>query len=179
MTIRAAAAVLCAVVALAGCSSDPEPRPLPPIETSSPSPVALPLPSEAAAETPEGAAAFARYFFAVLNRGFAAGDASQVRQLSHPGCGGCDNLIGAIEEEVAPGERIEGGEFSVLFAEAPPVEQGDVIVDLRYALSELRVLDDDGRVLRSTPAEPGIDAQLRLLRGERGWVVRGFRNVEL
>ena len=171
-------AALTVSVALAGCSDDPEPRTLPPVESASPTPSVVPMPSEAAAETPEGAAAFARYFFdVVVNDGFSDSDSTRLRVLSHPECGGCNNLIEAVEEDVAPGERIEGGLFDVIFAEAPPVEAGDVIVDLRYAVSELRVLDEDGKVVRRTPAEAAIDAQLRLIRRGSGWVVRGFRNV--
>lgn len=136
------------------------------------------MPSEAAAETPEGAAAFARYYFdVVVNASFVEGDSALLRSLSHAKCDGCNNLIEAVDEEVAPGERIEGGIFDVIFAEAPPVEAGDVIVDLRYAVSELRVLNADGKILRRTPADNAIDAQLRLLRQGPGWIVRGFRNV--
>ena len=176
--IRGALTALCVAAALAGCSDDPEPRTLPPLASASPSPSVVPMPSEAAAETPEGAAAFARYYFdVVVNAGFATGDAALLRSVSHPDCDGCNNLIQAVEEEVAPGERIEGGIFEVVFSEAPPVEAGDVIVDLRYGVSELRVLDSDGKVLRRTPADLGIDAQLRLVRQGRGWIVRGFRNV--
>ena len=170
--------MLCVAALIVGCSPDPdEPTRLPPAETSSPSPVALALPSEAAAETPQGAAAFARYYFDLVDEGFRTGDAAGVRRVSHPECDGCNNLIAAIEQEPAAGERIEGGEFSILFAEAAPLQGEDAIVDFRYAVSELRVLDSDGTVLRSTPAEPEIDGQLRLVRSADGWIVRGFRNV--
>lgn len=178
MTIRTGAAALAVGVLLAACSSDPEPDPLPPAPSVSPTPVVLPLPSEAAAETPQGAAAFARYYFDVLNRAFASGDATQVRQLSHPGCDACNNLIGAIEEEPDPQERIEGGDYRIVFAESPPAEAGDVVVEVRYSLTEVRVLRPDGAVVRTKPAEPGIDAQLRLIRRGSSWIVRGFRNVE-
>lgn len=169
---------LCAVVSLAACGDDPVPRTLPPVPSASPLPAVVPMPSEAAAETPQGAAAFARYWFDLVNRAFAHGDSAELRLYSHPGCDGCNNLINAAEEETSPQERIEGGVFSVVFAEAPPVEAGDVMVDLRYALSELRVRATDGRVLRTTPGNPGIDAQLRLVREGSGWIVRGFRNVD-
>lgn len=177
--MRAAAAALCIVVALTGCSSnEPEPEPLPPVPTLSPTPVALPLPSEAAAETPQGAAAFARYYLELLNRAFTASDASSVRLVSDSGCGGCANLIGAIEAPPEVGERVEGGEFVVKFAEAPPVEDGDVIVDLRYSLTEVRVYGSDGQLLRRKDSIQDVDAQIRLVRRGESWVVAGFRNVE-
>lgn len=165
---------------LLGCSSDPEPRTLPPAPSPSPTAAAvLPVPPEATPETPQGAAAFTRYYLELLNQAFAAGDASRVRELSDPECDACNNLIKAIEQEEEPGQRIEGGDYRVLFAESPPVENGDVIVDLRYALTEARVLRLDGTIVRTTPPNPGINAQLRLLRRDGSWIVRGFRNVNL
>ena len=177
--IRTGLAALCVLGALAGCSEEAAaPPPLPSAATSSPTPVALPVPPEATPETPQGAAAFTRYYFDLVNSGFAQGDASAVRRVSDPACQGCTNLIEAIEEDDAPGERIEGGVFEIIFAESPPVENGDVIVDLQYAVTELRVVGADGKVLRTTPAEPRIDGQVRLIRRDGSWLVRGFRNVE-
>jgi hypothetical protein len=178
MLIRAVAATLCVVVALVGCSSDPEPEPLPPIESFSPSPVALPMPSEAAAETPQGAAAFARYFFALVNEGLSTGDAAGVRAVSALDCGGCKNLIGAIEEPPKPGERIEGGLFTIQFAEAPPVDAGDVVVEITYEVTEVRVYAADGSLLRTTPAVKATNGQVRLVRQDGSWIVQGFRSIE-
>lgn len=159
------------------CSADPEPEPLPPVPSVSPTPLVLPLPSEAAAATPQGAAAFTRYYFDAVNQAFAAGDASQVRVLSDPGCDACNNLARAIEEEPAPGERIEGGDYQIVFAESPPTDNGDVVVEIRYALTAVRVLAADGRVIRTKPEVSAVDAQVRLIRNGGSWVVRGFRNV--
>jgi hypothetical protein len=176
MTIRAAAAVLCVVVALAGCSSDPEPQPLPPIGTSSPSPVALPLPSEAAAETPEGAAAFARYWMQVLETALAKGDATQLRRLSDEGCGGCNNLIGAVEGG-EPGETIRGAELVVQFTEAPPVENGETIVTLRYTRQAGELVAADGSTATPIAPEGPIDAEMRVRRAGTSWIVLGFRGT--
>lgn len=178
MTTHVAVGLLCLALTVVGCSAgDQEPDPLPPVTTSSPSPVDLPMPSEAAAETPEGAAAFARYYFEMLNHAFRTGDAGGVKRLSEPGCEGCNNLIGAIEKEGKPGERVEGGDYSIVYAESPPIENGDVVVEVRYALAEVLVTATDGRVIETIPANPGIDAQLRLIRNGETWLVRGFRNV--
>lgn len=171
-------AAVVAGLALVACSSDPEPDPLPPVPTSSPSPVVLPLPSEAAAATPQGAAAFARYYFDLINQGLTSGNASQARAVSDSGCGGCQNLIGAIEEEPTPGERIQGGLFKILSAESPPLEAGTVIVELQYSVSEVQVLDVNGGTLRTTPASGPSNGQIRLKRTGQSWMVLGFRGVE-
>ena len=166
------------MVALVGCSDDPEPRTLPPVPSASPSPSVVPMPSEAAAETPEGAAAFARYFFAVVNAGLESGDAGHLRKISSPDCGGCRSLASAIEEEPSAGERIVGGLFDVLSAESPPVDAGDVIVEVSYAVSEIKVYGSDGAILRSTAAVPRTNGQVRLLRNGQGWIVQGFRSID-
>lgn len=179
MSLRSALAVVLLSAVLGGCSSQAEePPPLPPAPTTSPTPVVLPLPSEAAAETPQGAAAFTKYYLELLNQAFRTRDASAVRRVSDPGCGGCSNLIGAIEEPPEEGRRVEGGEYVVKFAEAPPVENGDVIVELRYSLTELRILDAAGQILDRKPAVQDVDAQMRLLRRGPSWVVAGFRDVQ-
>lgn len=178
MKIRTCLAAAAVAALLVGCSSEPEPEPLPPVPTTSPTPVALPLPSAAAAATPQGAAAFARYYFDLINQGLTSGDGAAVRAVSDPGCGGCRNLIGAMEQEPTPGERIEGGLFEIVSAESPPLEEGAVIVSLQYRVTEVRVLNDAGAVLRTTPAEGPSNGQLRLKRQGSSWIVLGFRGVE-
>jgi hypothetical protein len=174
--MRRVAAVVC-VAALAGCSSDAEPEPLPPVASASPSPAAaLPVPPEATPETAPGAAAFARYYLELLNVAFRTSDATAVKAVSTQECEGCQNLIAAIERGDEPGETVTGGDYSVVFAEAPPVENGDVIVELRYDVSEVQVRQDGGDV-STLPAKTAIDAQMRLLRRGDIWMVQGFRNL--
>jgi hypothetical protein len=178
VTIRAAVVAVCVSAALAGCSAEADPEPLPSAAAPSPTPVALPVPPEATPETAQGAAAFARYYLELVNRGFASVDAAAVRSVSDPGCGTCSDLIRAIEERPPAGERFEGGDYDVIFAESPPVQNGDVIVDIRYRIGELRVYGPDGKLLRSTPTQAPTDAQMRLNRRGNSWMVRGFRSVD-
>lgn len=176
MQIRGALTALCLTAVLAGCGDGAEPRTLPPVETASPSPSVVPLPSEAAAETPEGAAAFARYWIEALESALATGDTAQLRRLSDPGCGGCSNLIGAAEGG-EPGETIRGAEFIVEFAEAPPVEQGETIVTLRYRRAAGELLSASGQGTPIAPEGP-IDAEMRLTRTSAAWIVLGFRRTD-
>ena len=175
MRIRGALIALCVVVPLVGCSDDPEPRTLPPVPSASPSPSVVPMPTVAAAETPEGAAAFARYWMAVLESALATGDSSQLRALSDPACGGCANLIGAVESG-QPGETIRGANFVVEFAEAPPVGQGETVVTLRYRRTAGELVPPSGQ---PTPiaAEGPIDAEMRLSHMDSTWIVLGFRGT--
>jgi hypothetical protein len=140
-------------------------------------PSSRPVPTAALIASPQGASAFARYYIAVLNDAFAAKDASLVRQLSDPACQGCRNLIGAIEGPSNNGERVEGGDFSIDYAEAREVAPGDALVDIRYSVEPIRILDAKGRLLETRPRTTAIDAQLRLLMVGDAWSVRGFRNT--
>ncbi len=162
---------------LAGCSADAEPKPLPPVPSSSPTPVVLPLPSEAAQATPEGAAAFARYYLDVIGSAFATADPSRLDELSAPGCGGCDALIAAVQELQEQGRKRVGGEYIVTSVAAPPVEEGDVIVEIAYKRSAGQVVDAAGEVRASAPPVPVTNAQLRLLRRGDSWIVQGYRVI--
>ena len=174
--IRTWLVALCALLGLVGCTEEAAaPPPLPSVAAASPTPVALPVPPEATPETPRGAAAFARFYMQVLTEAFQTADPTQLRSLSDPGCGGCNNFISAVEGSADAGERTEGGDFNVVFAEAPPVEDGDVIVELRYSRDAARVLTGDGSVRVEVPADPPLDAQMRLVRTGSSWIVMGLR----
>lgn len=177
--MRIAVGLTAVLLAVSGCSDDPAPSSLPPLPSPTTASAAspLPVPEAAKAETPQGAVAFVKYYLDVVNRAFASSSSAPVRRLSHPECDACNALIRAIEEPGAPGEEASGGDYEVVFAEAPQVSGGDVTVSLRYALTEARVVDGAGQLVRAVPRNPGIDAQMRLLRDGDAWIVRGFRNL--
>lgn len=177
MRIRGALTALCVMAALVGCSDDPEPRTLPPVASVSPSPSVVAMPAEAAAETPEGAAAFARYWIEVLEGALATGDAAHLRRLSDEGCSSCSNLIGAVEDVDTQGQLVRDAQFTVDFAESPPIEAGEVVVELRYRRGAGELLDAEGEVVASIAPEGPITAQMRLERRGPSWVVMGFRQV--
>ena len=169
---------------LGGCTSDDGKKPtvLPSLAPPAVSPSAVPVPSvppEASAETAQGAAAFARHYMDVLSQSLQAADPEPVVALSDAGCGGCQNLIGAIREERKQNQRINGAAFRVIFAEAPPVQAGEVVLDLRYErLSGQLVEAGTGRVIEDIRPEPAIDAQMRLRKSPTGWAVLGLRSVK-
>jgi hypothetical protein len=176
--MRRVAAVLC-LAALAGCGSETEPQPLPPVASGSPSPAAaLPVPPEATPETAAGAAAFARYYLDVLGLAFETADPTQLRSLSASGCGGCDALITSVAELQEQGRKRVGGRYLIKDVAAPPVEAGDVIVEVVYEREAAQVLDAQGQIVASAPSVPMTNAQLRLLRRGEAWVVQGYRVVE-
>ncbi|TAL21867.1 MAG: hypothetical protein EPN99_06845 [Frankiales bacterium] len=180
MRIRGALAVLCVLAALVGCSDDPEPLTLPPITSASPSPLVVPLPSEAAAETPEGAAAFARYFFGeVVDGAYVDLNAEPVVALSTEQCDSCKNIVDDIERLRDAGLIVAGERFKIAFAEAPPVNaDGSVIVDFRFTSDPYVERNAEGEVVRQEDAQVDQDAQVKLVRREGGWAVDAIRTVE-
>lgn len=205
--MRSLAALGAAVVlALAGCSGE-EARPstLPPLASGSPSASAvetprtkgktataettnLPkcageleptggVPQAAKAATPQGASIFARHYMDVLQRAIATADAVDLKHLSNRGCGGCQNLIAAVEAADNRGQRVRGGEFIVQFAEAPLPTADGVTVDVRYMRRPGVLLESGGEVVEEFAAEGPVDVQLRLGRAGASWEVLGFRVV--
>ena len=132
-------------------------------------------PAEALAETPQGASAFARYWLALVQDALARGDASALRAVSDAGCGGCTNLISAAESG-EPGETVRGAGFTVEFAEAPPLANGETTVVLRYSRAAGELVKADGTSSAIAPEGP-IDAEMRIVRAAGGWKVLGFRGT--
>lgn len=180
MRIRAAAAALVISTVLVACSNDPAPSPLPVLPTASPTPTALSVPPEALAETPHGAAAFTRYYFAqVVNEAYTALEPSMVRELSAAECGSCANIVSDIERLREAGLRVEGLRFKIAFAEAPPADpDGSIIVDFRFSSDPYVEQDENGATLRQEPAQTNQDAQVKLVpRPSGGWIVEAIRTV--
>ena len=165
--------------ALSGCSGSEEAPPLPPVPSASASPVAAPSPpAEALAETSEGAEQFARYFFDNVNLGFRTGSSSAVRDLSAPGCEGCESLIRLIDELHAKEHKRAGGDYELQTVTAPPVERGDVVLLVTYDRSASRVVDNMGKVFATAAPVPLTTAQMRLIRSGGTWHVQGYRTVQ-
>lgn len=179
MKVRLVALVPVLAAVLAGCSAEeaPRPEPLPsaPSPSPSPSPVALEVPPSAQAATPQGAAAFARYYLEVLHAAFVSGEVEALRAISHPECSTCSNFIRVTQEDEAAGKSFRGGEYTVLFAEATETAPGDALIDLSYDRAPAMTRDAQGMVLEQGPAEQRVLMQARALRQGDRWVMRGIR----
>jgi hypothetical protein len=109
----------------AGCSGgddggDGSAATLPPVTpTASPIEAAAEVPPEATEATPEGAAAFGRYFYETVDRSFKALDTTTLRAISDPDCRVCQRYIESIEGFVASEQRVEGNDLTVQDAGAP------------------------------------------------------------
>ena len=177
--MRGLVALGAAAILLAGCTSDPQPpATLPPL-TSSPTPSPAPVPTPTGINAPDafGASAFTKHFFEQVNAAYDKRAPTAIRDLSHPDCTACNAFVAEIERLIDERHRYDGGGFIVEFAEAPPPEAGDVVVDVAYEKPALRELNASGELVASYPAKPRVFAQVRLLYGS-SWKVRGIREVK-
>jgi len=178
--IRFGAYLLLASLLLPACSGGENPNVLPPIATATsaaPAPTPLAVPPEARAESSEGASAFVRFYLGEMNRGFATGDASDVRILSSADCAGCTNLIQLIEAGEEGAERFEGGDYAVTSVASPETVNGEVTALVTYDLTAVRVTDDQGQVLRETPRKERLSATISMSRSAGSWSVVEFESV--
>ncbi len=176
----AAVSALAVAAVLAGCSGDPEPAPtaLPPLPSASPRPSAslpsaspVPLPSEAKAATPQGAAAFARYFYATLNAAYDSLDNRQLLTLVDPGCKTCANYVRDIAAAHRKGDRFKGGGFKVRFAEAPSLSGNLVVVLVTYDMPTLTLYNREGAVQLRVPSRTNLQTGVQLQRHAGNWHV--------
>jgi hypothetical protein len=176
--VRKAVLVPLLVAAVAGCSGgDPEvvvPPPLPEI-TAQPTPSATPtpavLPSAARQATPQGAEAFARYYYATLSRAFSTGETTALRTLATSGCQTCARFANSIDASTRSGQRFAGGQITVRAAAAVKRDASLSDVTLRYDSAPLRLLSADGAELRQRAAQLGVTVEMQLRAGRNGWLV--------
>lgn len=185
----AGAAVGVLIAVLTGCSSeDPPPSSAPPLSSSgtsqapttsaSPTPTAVTeagppvLPAQAQQLTPGGAAAFVRYWYDVLLYSEQVMDSAPLRALDDGSCLSCDNFSDTIDSVAADGNRLEGGEVTVLNAEPSGVQSdGSTTVNTLVAYPEQRIVSPDGSSEVLGPAEDSIGFFFRVARVEAAWRV--------
>lgn len=161
-------------LALTGCSSSgAEPRTLPTLASGSPS--LLPVKSTAspavASHTPEGAVAFARYWYGQVELAYGRRDPSLVVRLSAPGCVTCDRYVKSITRARANDERVEGLSFRITFAEAPALSGNSARVDVIYDAPATHRYDSAGHEIHSQPSVKGFKEQLELILVNGSWLV--------
>lgn len=179
MRLRAAAGAV-ALTALAACSSDPAPPSTLPSLSAAPStsPSAAAVPSEAAAATPEGAAEFARFFYAQVTRGFQTQDSSLVSALSLPTCKTCSNYVRSIDSVRADKLTVEGGDFQLYLAVAPGQGQpSEARVDVGWDFTAVKYLNEAGEVVEEGPAVSRVEEQLDLVRIDGEWRVEAITRI--
>jgi hypothetical protein len=182
---RKAVLVPLLVAAVAGCSGgDPEVVVLPPLPeiTARPTPSATPTPdalaSAATAATPQGAAAFARYYYEkVVAEALVTLDSGAMRRHSASTCEVCRLQAEAVDRERKTGHRYAGGRIIVRAAEAAPPADGRVAVALVYDAAELRRTDQASPAPTPLAATTGVRLEVTVIRAGEGWKVSAIDPV--
>lgn len=169
---------------MGGCSSEAEePSGLPrvsstPSATATAEPSAVPVPTEAQAETPQAAAAFAEFFYEQVARGFQTQNPDLVRQISLPSCEACTRYVESIQVVRDRNLRVEGGDFNVTFAVSPADEQAErARVDVGWDFAPVTYYDSSGAVVDTGPAVNGVEETMELVRRDGSWMVESLVQV--
>lgn len=180
MRVRVVTPLLLVAALAVGCGAEEEtPRALPSVSvTTAPSPTAAPVPTEAQAETPQGAAAFARFWFDTLNNAAATGETDALRELAHPECQACTNFADSIDVLYEDGGGIRGGVFTVVVAESPGDDDpAAATVTVIYDVTPTQQLAQDGSVAQQIEALDDVNGEMTLVRQQSGWFVRELVTV--
>jgi hypothetical protein len=169
--MRALALTLAAVAAVSACGgSSGEPRTAPPVSTS-PAAAATPTPTGINAPGPQGAAAFATFFYGEIQRAFETGDVSMLQTYSGPECQSCKNFIDSVKGTYGAGGRVEGYRISIVTAVAPADTGATARVDVVRNSTESIEYDKSGKVVDRAPGHQGIEEQMNLVRIGSSWRV--------
>lgn len=129
------------------------------------------MPPEALAADADGAAAFIRHYFDLMNYAYATGDLAPVQAIREPGCEACRGMEEIIKEGYAPGQHIEGGQNSVVDVAVPPEDpaagMGAVVV---LDVTAGRVVGPGAEVVRDIEAEEDLVIRF-LVRHDDAWTV--------
>ena len=181
------AMALVVVTSLAGCTED-EPAAAPtqartPTAASQPStpesPTTEPIPTETPPPLPpeaqpadvDGAAAFIRHYFDVVNYAYRTGDVAAAKLIRAEECAACNDIELQIARGYEGGGRIRGGLATVTDIAVTPGDlstHAEALVVL--SVEQANYLSGDGSVGESIPAAPELVLTVLLQKGAAGWM---------
>ncbi|HYF74732.1 MAG TPA: DUF6318 family protein [Nocardioides sp.] len=187
-SVRVAAGLVAGVVvtgALGGCFGGPDepswtPTVWTPEETVEPTPTPTPVdPAAVAPERPAamdevseaGAEAVARYFLELYPYVYATGDLTAWRELSHPECVFCASVISNVEEQVAAGNRSEGGGMTVDALSCVQVSNDFFTVTADVDQEPSAEYDADGVVVDTSTGDPA-HVTIAVVPSDLGLIIR-------
>ncbi|MGJ7439976.1 DUF6318 family protein [Aquipuribacter sp. MA13-6] len=155
-------------------SDPPSADPSPDATATAEALVAPELPAVATEETPEGAAAFAEWWFETLNYATATGDTAELRNTFVETCGTCESFATQIESAYGAGGAIDGGRIDVEVDRPPALEEDGVALAMQVDASAGEVLDQNGGVITVLEGEQ-LASVMAVLFIDSEWVVGGIQ----
>ena len=150
-------------VSEASVEPSPEPSLTPPV-----------LPEEAKQQTPEGAVAFATWWFDTLNYATATGDTAILKSVAGPDCGTCRNYIDEIDSAYRYGGRMEGGVVSVYIPPPDAMQELGIKFPVYADSTETQFFDSSGAEARDPYPAESIILTFTALKSDLGWIVGGL-----
>lgn len=160
-------------LAVSGCAAN---RPAP--RSASPRPIAVasskaPGAPPAEPETPAGAAAFVRAYFAALNWVYESLQISAAKNYSLSQCGACNSFERFIEQEViAKRLHFSGGTYQLLSVTPDPEGVGNLEpVDVTFDFPAQNLIDSRGQIVNSQAAQSDVLVNVELAWVQDRWYV--------
>jgi hypothetical protein len=128
------------------------------------------IPAAAKQRTPEGAKAFAEFFYASAAKAYVSSNPTPIEALSLSSCVGCGAMIRAIGDMRNAGEHLERPSLEIKLVEVREFQPTRVEVDVAGSERAVRVLGKDGDVKRTTQAGV-VTFRTQLIASPEGWRV--------
>ncbi|MCW2548619.1 MAG: hypothetical protein JWN96_3079 [Mycobacterium sp.] len=176
MGVRRWRALLVGCGLIAGCGGPSNaPAQLPKVGVQQAAAVAT-LPATATADTPAGAAAFTRFFYAQVTAAFATRNPELIRRYATAACATCNRYAGSVDRLVHERQRVTPVLFWIRFAESPADDDAATArVDVQYDAPASSRYDARGRLILSEKEALRVNRTVTLQRFARGWKVQGIR----
>lgn len=144
-----------------------------PSATATPTPTTLAtVPAAARPVTPQGAAAFVKFFFQQVDRAFKLPDSTVLLRWSTSNCKTCSNFAGAAVRLQKDKTHLAEDAILVRSAEAAPVEAGRSLVDVYADFPITREVDGRGHLVRTSQPQPRHHFTVVVQNIHGGWITR-------
>ena len=115
------------------------------------------VPAEARANTPDGAKAFAKHYFAQINKAFTTPLTGLLPPLSTNTCKSCANYEDGARDLVQNNQRYDRLPLVLLETVIPPEgEEGATLIDVVFRQEPARLVDSSGKELSRFTSKTGI-----------------------
>ena len=173
-TVLLRCALVAALLAVPGCSDDPEKPGTLPTQSPSPSPTSTSASPDTSEEQIE---ATMQGYFAAFNSAFATGDVSELRDFSTSGCP-CRDSAERIARTVDSGGRFEGAEYRVKSIKVHDVEGSTGLAEVVALVPPYKVFDGSGKVTENSEGGQ-LHTDYSLVRQSSGkWIIGNSLDLE-
>ncbi|MDX6287691.1 MAG: hypothetical protein QOG53_3176 [Frankiales bacterium] len=168
------AAAMAPITLLGGCSCSGNAH-----ARASPTPTPAPSPTAPAfPKTSDGAAQFARLYYAKYSQALHTGVTTEIRAMSDPVCATCNARAAAIDRRTGTGAKFSGGTISVVYAAAPGFTGSQVTVTVIINQAKGTVVQS-GRVIERIKPAVRRDDEVEVSWRSSGWIITAINTFSM